>query len=318
MIIVVTDGYTLNPGDLEWEAIAALGDLRVYERTLPGEVIERCSDADIILTNKVVITGQMVEQCPNLKLICVSATGYNVIDIKAAAERNIPVCNVPAYGTDSVAQHTFALLLELTNRVGLHSVSVYAGDWEKSVDWCYTLAPISELTGKTIGIIGFGNIGQQVARIASAFNMQVLYYSRHKKANQLAAYTSLDALFSDSDIVTLHCPLTHDNREFVNKRLLSRMKRSALLINTARGPLINEQDLADALNNHHIAGAALDVLSQEPPWSTNPLLQAKNCIITPHNAWMSREARQRILEITRQNIKAFISGRPINEVRVSP
>ncbi len=315
MKIVITDAHTANPGDLSWDAIAACGQLTIYDRTSPQQVVERCIDAEIILTNKVAITRQVMEQNSQLKLISVLATGYNVIDTKAAVKKNILVCNVPAYGTHSVAQHTFALLLELTNRVGQHALSVASGDWEKSLDWSYTLAPITELAGKTLGIVGFGHIGQQVARIASAFNMRVLYYSAHDKGNQLASYTGLQTLFKESDVVTLHCPLTPDNRAFVNRQLLQYMKPSALLINTARGPLIHEEDLADALNNQQIAGAGLDVLSQEPPLSNNPLLHAKNCIITPHNAWMSREARKRIIDITTQNIKAFLQGKPVNQVQ---
>ena len=315
MKIVVTDGYTVNPGDLKWDAIAAHGELEIYDRTLPEQVMERCSNADIILTNKVAITKEVMQQCEKLKLISVLATGYNVIDTHAAGENAIIVCNVPAYGTASVAQHTFALLLELSNRVGLHASSVASGGWEKSEDWCYRLGPITELAKKKLGIVGFGHIGQQVAIIATAFGMQVLYYSSHNKGNQLATYTDLETLFSESDVVTLHCPLTADNRAFVNQRLLSRMKSTAFLINTARGLLIDEQDLADALNSQQIAGAAVDVLSHEPPLSANPLLLAKNCIITPHNAWMSREARERVIGITTQNINSFLQGQPINQVR---
>ena len=315
MKIVITDGYTVNPGDLTWNAIAACGELEVYDRTLPGQVIERCWDAGIILTNKVAITKEIMEQCRKLKLISVMATGYNVIDTKAAAGNKVIVCNVPAYGTASVAQHTFALLLELTNHVGQHALSVASGDWKKSPDWCYSLAPITELAGKTLGIIGMGHIGRQVAILASAFGMRVLYYSLHNKGNELATYTDLPVLFSESDVVSLHCPLTADNRAFVNKQFLQSMKRSAFLINTSRGPLIHEQDLADALNNQQIAGAALDVLSQEPPVSGNPLLHAKNCIITPHNAWMSREARKRVIDTTKENIISFLQGKPVNRVQ---
>jgi glycerate dehydrogenase len=314
MKIVITDGYTLNPGDVSWDPIAACGDLKIYERTAPSQLIGRCEDADIILSNKVVIGKDAMEKCAQLKLISVLATGYNVIDTKAAAEKKITVCNVPAYGTASVAQHSFALLLELTNRVGQHAASVKNGDWQRSPDWCYTIAPVTELAGKTLGIIGFGNIGQQVARIGKALNMQVIYYSRQDKKSELAGYADIKTIFSQSDVVTLHCPLTTDNHGFVNKELLQLMKPSAVLINTARGPLINEQDLADALNRDRIAGAGLDVLSVEPPSPTNPLLSAKNCIITPHNAWMSKEARMRIISITADNIKSFLNGKPVNRV----
>jgi glycerate dehydrogenase len=314
MKIVVTDGYTLNPGDLSWDPIAACGDLTVYERTATSQLVERCKDADIILSNKVVIAKDAMEKCAQLQLISVLATGYNVVDTKAAGDKKIVVCNVPAYGTASVAQHSFALLLELTNRVGQHAASVKNGDWQRSPDWCYTLSPVTELAGKTLGIIGFGNIGHQVARIAKAFDLQVIYYSRHDKKSELADYVDMKTIFSQSDFVTLHCPLTTDNKEFVNKELLQLMKTSALLINTARGALINEQDLADALNEGRIAGAALDVLSVEPPLPGNPLLSAKNCIITPHNAWMSKEARMRIINITADNIKSFLKGKPVNRV----
>ena len=314
MKIIVTDGYTLNPGDLSWGSIAAYGELIVYDRTSSAEFLERCRDAEIILTNKVPVDKEKMKQCTKLKLISVLATGYNVIDTKAASDRKIIVCNVPAYGTDSVAQHCLALLLELTNRVGQHAASVANGDWQKSPDWCYSLAPITELAGKTIGIVGFGNIGQQVARIANAFGMRVVYYRLHDEPTTLGNYADLPTLFATSDAVTLHCPLTADNQEFVNNNLLQRMKKSAYLINTARGPLIHEQDLADALNTDQIAGAALDVLSTEPPQANNPLLTAKNCIITPHNAWMSKEARKRIIDITGKNIWAFQQAAPINRV----
>ncbi|WP_276501833.1 D-2-hydroxyacid dehydrogenase [Terrimonas pollutisoli] len=314
MKIVVTDGYTLNPGDLSWDSIAACGELVVYDRTPPAEFMDRCTDAEIILTNKVAMNKEAIEQCKKLQLISVLATGYNVIDVKAASDRKIIVCNVPAYGTDSVAQHCFALLLELTNRVGQHAWSVAKGDWQQSPDWCYSVAPIMELAGKTVGIVGFGHIGQQVARVANAFGMQVIYHRLNDKPTTLGRYVDLPTLFASSDIITLHCPLTTGNHQFVNKDLLQRMKRSAYLVNTARGPLIHEQDLADALNNDQIAGAALDVLSTEPPQEGNPLLKAKNCIITPHNAWMSKEARARILHITRNNVVAFLEGQPVNRV----
>lgn len=314
MNIVITDGYTLNPGDLDWGPIASCGKMTVYERTSPAQFIDRCADAEIILTNKVVINKDAIGQCKKLKMISVLATGYNVIDTKTARENEIAVCNVPAYGTDSVAQHCFALILELTNRVGQHSSSVAQGDWQRSADWSYSLAPITELAGKTIGIVGFGNIGQQVARIAIAFGMKVIYYRLHDKESSLGNYVDMQTLFNRSDVVTLHCPLTADNHAFVNAKLLGLMKTSALLINTARGQLIDENDLADALNNDRIAAAGLDVLSAEPPKATNPLLTAKNCIITPHNAWMSREARQRIINVTRDNIAAFLQGNPINLV----
>jgi glycerate dehydrogenase len=312
--IVVTDGYTLNPGDLSWEQIKSFGELMVYDRTKPEEIIDRCSDANIILTNKVPVTEANMAVLPHLKMIAITATGYNVIDVQAAAKRKIVVCNVPAYGTASVAQHTFALLLELTNQVGKHAASVAAGEWVNAPDFSYQKAPITELAGKTLGIVGWGNIGQQTARIAQAFDMQVLYYTPSKKEKAFAEWVPLPDLFAKSDFISLHCPLKPDNMGFVNNELIRVMKPSAYIINTARGPLINEQHLADALNSNQIAGAALDVLSTEPPSPENPLLTAKNCIITPHNAWISKEARQRVMDISADNIRAFLRQEPINKV----
>ncbi len=314
MQIVVTDGYTLNPGDISWEKIESFGELSVYERTPANLIIKRCKEADILLTNKVPFSKETLMQLPKLKLISVLATGYNIVDVQAAKEKNITVCNVPGYGTDSVAQHTFALILELTNHVGLHAESVASGEWQQNPDWCYTKKPIQELAGKTLGIVGLGNIGQQVAYIAIAFGMRVLYHNRHKKNTQLAEYRELEDLFSEADIVSLHCPLQSGNTGFVNKALLKTMKKTALLINTSRGQLITEQDLADALHNNLVAGAALDVLSQEPPLPNHSLIGLKNCIITPHNAWMSREARERVMEMTAENIFAFLEKKPINMV----
>jgi glycerate dehydrogenase len=312
--IVVIDGYTLNPGDLSWDKIAAMGELVLYDRTPMHMIVERCKDAQIVMTNKVPFPSGVLQQLPQLKFIGVTATGYNIIDIEAAKNRDVIVSNVPAYGTASVAQHTFALLLELSNRVGLHAASVANGEWVNAIDWCYTKQPLTELAGKTIGIVGLGNIGHQVAWIAKAFGMQVIYTSRTKKETGLAEYVDMNTLFAQSDVVSLHCPLTIDNHQFVNKDLLRLVKPSAFLINTSRGQLVNEQDLADALNEDHIAGAAVDVLSSEPPKNSNPLLSAKNCIITPHNAWMSREARQRMMDITVKNLQAFIEGKPVNVV----
>jgi glycerate dehydrogenase len=314
MNIVAIDGYTLNPGDLSWEKIKALGQLTIYDRTPVDLIVERCRDAQVVLTNKVPFTAATLEALPQLKMIAVTATGYNVIDIAAARKKNIVVCNVPAYGTASVAQHAFALLLELTNHTGLNARSTAAGKWQRSEDWCFTEAPVMELEGKTMGIVGYGNIGQRTGLIARAFGMNVLYYSPSPKRDAPGEPADLETLFSTSDAISLHCPLTPANLEFVNKDLLKKMKSSAFLINTARGQLIQEQDLADALNNGVIAGAALDVLSKEPPPATNPLLTAKNCVITPHNAWISKEARTRIMDVTTANIKAFAEGQPINEV----
>lgn len=314
MKIVITDGYALNPGDLSWKPIEDLGDLKVYDRTSADLVFERCKDAHIILSNKTEIKEVDLGKLSEVKLISVLATGYNVIDIAAAKAKGIIVCNVPAYGTASVAQHTFALILELTNHISLHSSSVAEGEWQRSPDYSYSKKTLIELSGKTLGIVGMGNIGQQTARIARAFSMKVIYHSRHDKKTNLGEYTELETLFANSDIVSLHCPLTPANNEFVNGSLLKLMKPSAYLINTSRGQLVNEKDLADTLNSNLIAGAALDVLSTEPPQNYNVLLQAKNCVITPHNAWSTKEARQRIIEITADNIRSFLTGEPKNVV----
>jgi glycerate dehydrogenase len=312
--IVITDGYTLNPGDLDWSRIEQYGEVTVYDRTQPHEIIDRCREASIILTNKVPFNEATLSELPLLKMIGVTATGYNIIDVQAAAKRRIVVCNVPAYGTASVAQHTIALLLELTNQVGKHAASVAAGEWVNSPDFSYQKAPITELAGKTLGIVGWGNIGQQTARIAQALGMNIIYYNPSVKEKALATWHPLPDLFAESDVVSLHCPLKPDNAGFVNADLLALMKPSACIINTSRGPLINEQDLADALNTGRISGAALDVLSTEPPSSQNPLLSAKNCIITPHNAWISKEARQRVMAITAANIQQFLLLTPQNQV----
>jgi len=314
MKIVVTDGYALNPGDLGWDPIMQFGELTIYERTPTDLVDERCKEADIVLSNKTPITREIIERLTHLKLISVLATGYNVIDIEAARSKGVFVCNVPAYGTASVAQHAFALILLLTNHAALHADSVKNGEWQRSPDWGYAKKPLTELAGKTLGIVGMGNIGQQTARIANAFGMKVIYYSRHDKQTSLGEYKNINAVFSNSDFISLHCPLTPDNKEFVNKTMIQRMKPTAYLINTARGQLINENDLAGALNSNIIAGAALDVLSQEPPVDENPLLKAKNCVITPHNAWMTKEARQRIIDVTAGNIKSFLMGELKNVV----
>ena len=312
--MVVTDGYTLNPGDLNWDKIKAFGELAIYDRTPAELIVERCRDAEVVLTNKTPFTKETLAALPRLKFITVTATGYNVIDTKAAREQGVPVSNAPAYGTASVAQHVFALLLELTNHVGRNAASTAAGKWQQSADWCYTEAPVTELDGKTFGIVGFGNIGQKAGSIARAFGMQVIYYNPRPKELPIGRQVTLEKLFADSDFISLHCPLTSDNQEFVNAALVQTMKPSAMLINTARGQLIHEKDLANALNANVIAGAALDVLSKEPPNNGNPLLQAKNCIITPHNAWISSEARERIMNITAFNIAAFVNGQPTNLV----
>lgn len=314
MKIIITDGYTLNPGDLSWNEIKSFGEVIIYDRTPVDLMHERCAQADIILTNKVAVSEGLINEIKNLKLICVTATGYNIIDIDAARRKGVVVCNVPDYGTASVAQHTIALLLDLTNRVGINSASVRNGDWQRSKDFCYSMGNLTELSGKTFGIVGLGKIGEKVALLAKAFDMNVVYYNRSEKGTPLTRYVDLKTLFATSDVISLHCPLTKENQQFVNRDLLSLIKPSSWIINTSRGQLIHEQDLADALNAGRLAGAALDVLSVEPPPATNPLLQAKNCVITPHTAWISREARHRIMSVTTNNIKSFLLGNPTNVI----
>jgi glycerate dehydrogenase len=311
--IIITDGYTLNPGDLSWAKLATLGTITIFERTSPEMVSERCAGATVIVTNKTPINANVMSAVHGLKVIAVTATGYNVVDIGAARARGIAVCNVPGYGTESVAQHTFALILELTNHVGKNSSSVSGGEWPHSPDWCYSKAPIMELSGKTLGIVGYGSIGQKVATIATAFNMKVIYYNRSLKKGP-GLQVTLKEVFSESDFVSLHVPLQKDNEAFVNSDLLSLMKATAFLVNTSRGQLIHEGDLRFALKNRRIAGAALDVLSKEPPPADHPLIGLDNCIITPHNAWLSKEARGRIMEETFENVRAALAGHPRNVV----
>lgn len=315
MKIVVLDGYALNPGDLSWEEIGKLGDFKVYDRTPPELTLERAKDADAIFTNKVIIDKEIINQLPKLKFIGVLATGYNVVDTAAARKAGITVCNIPAYSTASVAQLVFAHILHFTNNVAKHASSVHNGNWAKSTDFAYWLSPQSELAGKTLGIIGFGQIGQAVARIALAFGMKVIFNNRSKKSSNLnALQVDLDTLLESSDFISINCPLTDENKGFINTAAIEKMKPSAFLINTGRGPLINEQDLADALNYKRIAGAGLDVLSVEPALPDNPLPKAKNCHITPHIAWATLEARQRLMQIAANNLRSFLSGNPINVV----
>ena len=312
MNIVVLDGYTLNPGDLSWDALKQLGLCTIHERTPPGLVLERARQAEAILTNKVVLNRETIFALPRLKYIGVLATGYNVVDAAAAKERGIPVANVPDYGTPSVAQHTFALLLELTQRTGHHAQTVRDGRWAASADFCYWDSPLVELHGLTFGVIGFGKIGQAVARLAEAFGMKVLVHSRRRPADLPASceWVELDALLARSDVVSLHCPLTPETKQFINAERLALMKPTAFLLNTSRGPLLDESAVAVALNASRIAGAGLDVLSVEPPPADHPLLTAKNCLITPHIAWASRAARARLMDIAVENIRAFATGTP--------
>ncbi len=311
MEIVITDGHTLNPGDLNWHGFEAIGKVKYHDRTAPIEAIGRCYSADIIVTNKTIINADVIAAASHLQMIAVTATGYNNVDVAAAKNKEIVVCNVPGYGTYSVAQHSFALLLQLTNQVGINAASVSKGEWYNAKDWCYSLQPIIELKDKVLGIIGMGKIGKQVAAIARAFGMQIIYIGGREEVPS-AKKTSLHKLFMQSDFISLHCPLTKDNYAFVNKELLGLMKPTAFLINTARGALINEKDVAQAVEQKTIAGAALDVLGTEPPEKNNPLIGLPNCIITPHNAWMSVEARGRIMQTTLENIQAFIKGHPQN------
>jgi glycerate dehydrogenase len=319
MRIVVLDGFTINPGDNPWDGVSRLGSLTVFERTPHGLLVDRAFPADILITNKVVIDAAALEKLPNLRFIAVTATGHNVVDAAAAGRRGIPVSNVPEYGTDAVAQHVIALLLELTNRVGLHDAAVKNGEWGISPDFCFWKAPLAELAGKKMGLVGFGDIGRRTATIAHALGMDVLAVSpSHKAAPPLlpVTWTGLPELFAEADVVSLHCPLTADNAGFINRQLLARMKPSSYLINTARGGLINEADLADALNGGVIAGAALDVVSAEPIHPDNPLLTARNCIITPHIAWASLEARKRLMAKTAANVEAFLAGKSLHVVNI--
>lgn len=316
MNIVVLDGYTLNPGDLSWDGLKQLGSSIIYDRTLPELVLERAREAEIILTNKTVLTREAILALPKLKYIGVLATGYNVVDIAAAKERGIAVTNVPDYGTSSVAQHTFALLLELTQRVGHHAQTVRDGAWTRSADFCYWDFPLIELHGLAFGIVGFGKIGRAVAKLADAFGMRVLVHSRSKPKDlpQNYEFVNLDELLSRSDVVSLHCPLTPENKQFINAERLARMKQTAFVLNTSRGPLLDESAVANALNSGKLAGAGLDVLSVEPPKADNPLLTAKNCFVTPHVGWATRAARARLMEIAVGNIREFAAGRPRNVV----
>ncbi len=317
MKIVILDGYTENPGDLSWDGFRELGELTVYDRTPSELAAERIGDSDIVYTNKTPITREVLEQCPGIRFIGTLATGYNVVDIQAAAERSIPVCNVPGYGTAAVAQFTIGLLLELCHHIGAHSQSVKAGEWSSCPDFCYWKFPQTELAGKTMGIVGFGSIGREVGRLAQAFGMKVLAYSRTRREEyetENCRYASLDELLAASDVISLHCPLFPETERMINRETMGKMKDGVLLINTARGQLIAEEDLADALNSGKIGGAALDVAAKEPIAGDNPLLTAENIILTPHIAWAPKESRQRLMDIAVGNLKAFAEGSPVNVV----
>jgi glycerate dehydrogenase len=314
MNIVLLDGYTLNPGDLSWDEMSKLGNFTVYDRTNPEDTVNRAKEADIVLTNKTLLSKEIIEQLPRVKYIGLLSTGTNVVDLDYTKSRNIPVTNVPAYSTPSVAQLTFAFILAFTNKVYEHHQSVINKEWQLSPDFCYWKYPLIELEGKTIGLIGFGSIGKYVAHIAQAFGMRILVYRKKNELVENVTYCSLNELLQQSDFVSLHCPLTKETEKIINEQTLAQMKQSAVLINTGRGALIDEQALANALNEGKIAGAGLDVLTNEPPVNGSPLIGAKNCIITPHIAWASKAARERLYQVVLNNIKAFSEGRLVNVV----
>lgn len=317
MKIVVLDGYTLNPGDLSWDALKQLGDVTVYDRTQKADIAARIQDADAVYTNKTPLSRETLLNSPKLKFIGVLATGYNIVDVDAAKELGIPVANIPTYGTDAVSQFAIALLLELCHHIGAHSDAVKRGEWSSNADWCFWNYPLIELSGKTMGIIGFGRIGQRTAQIAQALGMNILAFDAHQNPaleSETCHYTDLDTLFAQSDVISLHCPLFPATRGIINKNSIAKMKDGVLIINDSRGPLIVEEDLRDALNSGKVGGAAVDVVSTEPIRMDNPLLSAKNVIITPHIAWAPKESRQRLMNIAVDNLKAFLDGTPKNIV----
>ncbi|MDO4586434.1 MAG: D-2-hydroxyacid dehydrogenase [Planctomycetia bacterium] len=317
MKIVILDGYTTNPGDLSWNGFEELGDLTIYDRTLSEEKVARAFEAEIVLSNKVVLDAATIAQLPHLKYIGLFSTGYNVVDLQAARARGIPVTNIPSYSTESVVQSTFAHLLNIASNLSQNTTTVRNGDWVKSIDFCYWNNSLMELFGKTLGIVGFGTIGQRVAQVAQAFGMNVLAYGRHLNPGEIrdgVLFVPFESLLQKSDIISLHCPLNDDNRHFINQKSLAMVKRGAILINTARGPLLDEQAVADALNEGRLGGFGADVLSTEPPQNNNPLLNAKNSYITAHNAWATFEARSRLISIAVANVQAFLNGKPQNVV----
>lgn len=318
MKIVVLDGYTENPGDLSWNGLESLGELTVYDRTQPDEIAARIRGAGAVYVNKVALDRETIFSAPDLKFIGVLATGYNVVDIAAARERGIAVCNIPTYGTVAVGQFAIAMLLEICHHVAHHSDAVHAGRWEQNADWCFWDYPLIELAGKTMGIIGFGRIGQTTGRIARALGMNVIAYDEYESGagRALAEYTALDALFARSDVIALHCPLLPSTQGIINRENIAKMKDGVIILNNARGPLIVEQDLADALNSSKVYAAGLDVVSTEPIRGDNPLLKAKNCLITPHISWAPKESRQRLMEIAADNLRRFLEGSPVNVVNL--
>ena len=316
MKIVVLDGYTENPGDLSWAPLEALGDLTVYDRTPADLVAERIGDAEIVYTNKTPVTRETMDACPNIQFISVLATGYNIVDVAAAKEKGIPVTNIPVYGTAPVGQFAIALLLEICHHIGHHDRAVHEGRWESNPDWCFWEYPLIELAGKTMGIIGFGRIGQTTGRIAKALGMKILANDAYpsEAGKEIAAYVDLESLLAQSDVIALHCPLFPETEGIINKDTIAKMKDGVIIINNSRGPLIVEQDLADALDSGKVAAAAVDVVSTEPIKGDNPLLTAKNCIITPHISWAPKESRERIMMYAAENLQAFLDGAPVNVV----
>lgn len=321
MKIVILDGYTENPGDLSWEKLGELGDLTVYDRTPvddQAEIIQRIGDAEIVISNKTPITKDVIDACPNMKFIGLLSTGYNVVDYKYAGEKGIPVTNIPDYGTAAVGQFTIALLLEICHHIAHHSQTVYDGKWTCSADFCYWDYPLIELDGKTMGIIGFGRIGRRTAKIAKAMGMNILATDSRPcpQGEALATYVDLDTLLKNADVIALHCPLFPETRGIINKESIAKMKDGVILLNTSRGPLLVEEDVAEALNAGKIAAAGMDVVSREPITADNPLLSAKNCFVTPHIAWASKESRQRIMDCAVKNVKAYLAGKPVNVVNL--
>ncbi len=317
MEIVVLEGHAVNRGDISWDSLCSLGEVKIYDYTPSELILERTRYADMVLLNRIEFTAALMDECKNLKYIGENATGYNNIDIRAASERGITVCNIPAYSTPSVVQHTFALLLELCTNTALHSNSVMAGNWNNSKDFCYWETPLMELSGKTMGIIGFGQIGKEVAKVAVCFGMNVLACSAHQRESSGidgVSIASLDEILDNSDIISLHCPLTNENRGLICAESISRARDGAIIINTARGDLVNEQDVADALYSGKLRGFAADVLTKEPPVNGSPLFGAPNCIVTPHIAWAPIESRKRLVNIATENVRAYIDGHPQNIV----
>lgn len=318
MKILVLDGFALNPGDLSWKGIKELGTTVVYDRTEQARILNRIGDAEIVLVNKCPITRETIEACPNLKLICVTATGYNTVDVQAAKEKGILVCNVPTYATEAVTQHVFAMLFAITNRVYEHAQSVRAGDWQHAPDFSYRKTPLDEIAGQTMGIIGAGRIGMSVARVAKAFGMKVLCYNGNNPhpewEDEQLRFVSFDELLANSDIISLHCPLTAETENMIRRETIAKMKKGVIIINTARGKIINDTDLANALSSGRVGYAAIDVLAEEPPVHGSPLIEQPHCMVTPHIAWAPLQARHRCMQIVEDNIRAFQQGKPQNVV----